>query len=91
MNTPNSYPLAPAPMPSKWQPFKDAFHDYAKWLVSISWKLFAAISLVAMMAGGLLLIPQFTALLILTSNTSGRKSHRGNLLGRSRTTQASIG
>lgn len=57
----------PSPAPSKWQPFKDAFHDYARWLVSISWKLFAAISFVAMMAGAMLLIPQVTVLLILTS------------------------
>lgn len=71
MYTPNSQTQAhsqpPFAQPSKWQPFKEAFHDYAKWLVSISWKLFAAISFVAMMAGGLLMIPQVTALLILTS------------------------
>jgi sensor histidine kinase YesM len=53
--------------PSKWQPFKDAFHDYARWLVSISWKLFAAIAFVAMMAGGMLLIPQVTFLFVVTS------------------------
>jgi sensor histidine kinase YesM len=53
--------------PSPWQPFKDAFHGYAKWLLSISWKLFIGVSLLLMMAGGILDIPQIALLIILTS------------------------
>ncbi|MEY3888329.1 MAG: Sensor histidine kinase YpdA [Pseudomonadota bacterium] len=53
--------------PSKWQPLKDAFHDYARWLVSISWKLFFGIAFVLMIAGGIVLAPQAALLIVLTS------------------------
>jgi sensor histidine kinase YesM len=53
--------------PSKWQPVKEAFHDYATWLVSISWWLFAGVSIVVMTAAGMLLVPQAGILLVLTS------------------------
>jgi len=53
--------------PSMWQPVKDTFHSYAKWLVSISWKLFFVLSLVIMMAGGIIQLPQLAFLIILTS------------------------
>lgn len=63
----NPNPLAPAAAPSAWQPFKDAFHAYAKWLLSISWKLFMGLSFLLMMAAGILNIPQVAILFILTS------------------------
>ena len=63
----NQHPLTPAVAPSAWQPFKDAFHGYAKWLLSISWKLFMGLSFLLMMAFGVLGIPQVAFLLILTS------------------------
>jgi hypothetical protein len=50
-----------------WQAIKDAFHVYAKWLVSISWKLFAAASLVLLIAGSMLYFPDLAFLIILTS------------------------
>ncbi len=53
--------------PSAWQPFKDAFYAYAKWLVSISWKLFFGASFVLMMAGGMIEMPQLAFLLIMIS------------------------
>ncbi len=63
----NPNPLAPAAAPSAWQPFKDAFYAYAKWLLSISWKLFMGLSFLLMMAAGILNIPQVAILFILTS------------------------
>jgi sensor histidine kinase YesM len=63
----NPYSSASAMTPSAWQPFKDAFHGYAKWLLSISWKLFFGVSFLLMMAGGILNIPQIGLLIILTS------------------------
>jgi sensor histidine kinase YesM len=56
-----------ATAPSAWQPFKDAFHGYAKWLLSISWKLFMGVSFLLMMACSILTIPQVALLIILTS------------------------
>jgi len=58
---------ASAAAPSAWQPLKDAFHGYAKWLLSISWKLFIGVSFLLMMAGGILDLPQVALLIILTS------------------------
>lgn len=58
---------ASAVAPSAWQPLKDAFHGYAKWLLSISWKLFIGLSFLLMMAGGILNLPQVALLIILTS------------------------
>ena len=63
----NPYTPATVAAPSPWQPFKDAFHGYAKWLLSISWKLFFGVSFLLMMAGGILNIPQIGLLIILTS------------------------
>jgi len=60
------YPMSMT-TPSKWQPFKEAFHDYATWLVSISWCLFIGFSMVVMTAAGMLLVPQLGILLVLTS------------------------
>ena len=60
------YPMSMT-TPSKWQPFKEAFHDYATWLVSISWWLFIGFSMVVMTAAGMLLVPQLGILLVLTS------------------------
>jgi len=50
-----------------WQAIKDAIHAYAKWLVSLSWKLFAAISLLVLIAGSMLFFPDLAFLIILTS------------------------
>jgi len=50
-----------------WQAIKDAIHVYAKWLVSLSWKLFAAISLLVLIAGSMLYFPDLAFLVILTS------------------------
>ena len=50
-----------------WQAIKGAIHTYAKWLVSISWKLFAAISFLLLIAGGMLHLPDLAFLIILTS------------------------
>lgn len=63
----NQHPPASDVTPSPWQPFKDAFHGYAKWLLSISWKLFIGVSFLLMMASGILDIPQVALLIILTS------------------------
>ena len=63
----NQHTPSPAAAPSAWQPFKDAFHAYAKWLLSISWKLFIGLSFLLMTAGGILSIPQVALLIILTS------------------------
>ena len=57
----------PSANTSKWQPAKDTFHAYASWLVSISWKLFSGLSLVLMIAGGIIQLPQVAFLIILTS------------------------
>ena len=53
--------------PSPWQPFKDAFHAYAKWLLSISWKLFSGVSFLLMIGFSILAIPQVALLIIVTS------------------------
>ena len=62
---------------SKWQPALDAFHAYARWLVSISWKLFFAMAFVLIMAAGMIqswlpaqkedFLPQTAILVILSS------------------------
>ena len=65
MTTPNSTP--PSTFAALWREFKGVTYNYAKWLVSISWKLFFAISFVLLMAGGMLGIPQLAFLIILTS------------------------
>jgi len=57
----------PSANTSKWQPAKDTFNAYASWLVSISWKLFSGLSLVLMIAGGIIQLPQVAFLIILTS------------------------
>lgn len=66
---PNTPPNTTAPLSfaAVWQAIKDAFHVYAKWLVSISWKLFAAASLVLLIAGSMLYFPDLAFLIILTS------------------------
>ena len=77
MTTPNPKPkphlnssanaAAPLSFAAVWQAIKDAFHVYAKWLVSISWKLFAAASLLLLSAGSMLYFPDLAFLIILTS------------------------
>ena len=55
--TPSSNPLTT----SKWQPFKNAFHHYARWLISISWKRFFVLSVLLMIASSILQsLPPFT-------------------------------
>ena len=65
MTTPNSTP--PTTFAALWREFKGFTFAYAKWLVSISWKLFAGISFVLLMAGGMVDLPQLAVLMILTS------------------------
>jgi len=68
MTTSNSTPSTPpSTFAALWREFKGVTYNYAKWLVSISWKLFFAISFVLLMAGGMLEIPQLAFLIILTS------------------------
>ncbi len=65
MTIPNSTP--PSTFAALWREFKGFTYNYAKWLVSISWKLFFAISFVLLMAGGMVDLPQLAFLIILTS------------------------
>ena len=75
MTTPNSNLISSTR--SKWQPAKDAFHAYGRWLVSISWKLFFAVAFVLIMAAGMIqswlpaqkedFLPQAAILVILSS------------------------
>ena len=62
-----SNPTPPSTFAALWREFKGVVNAYAKWLVSISWKLFAAISLVLLMAGGIIDLPQLAFLIVLTS------------------------
>jgi sensor histidine kinase YesM len=63
MTTPSSSP----PKSAKWQAAKDTFHAYATWLVGISWMLFFGLSLVLLIASGVLLVPQLGFVIILIS------------------------
>jgi len=65
MTTSNPTPLTT--FSALWREFKGVVNAYAKWLVSISWKLFAAISFVLLMAGGMIDLPQLAFLIVLTS------------------------
>ena len=65
MTTPNSTP--PSTFAALWREFKGVTYNYAKWLVSISWKLFFAISFVLLLAGGMVDLPQLAFLIVLTS------------------------
>jgi len=62
-----SNPTPPTTFAALWREFKGVVNAYAKWLVSISWTLFAAISFVLMMAGGMIDLPQLAILIVLTS------------------------
>ena len=62
-----SNPTPPTTFVALWREFKGVVNAYAKWLVSISWKLFAAISFVLLMAGGMIDLPQLAFLIVLTS------------------------
>ncbi len=62
-----SNPTPPTTFAALWREFKGVVNAYAKWLVSISWKLFAAISFVLMIAGGMIDLPQLAILIVLTS------------------------
>ena len=62
-----SNPTPPTTFAALWREFKGVVNAYAKWLVSISWKLFAAISFVLLMAGGMIDLPQLAFLIVLTS------------------------
>ena len=63
MTTPSSSP----PKSANWQAAKDTFHAYATWLVGISWMLFFGLSLVLLIASGVLLVPQLGFVIILIS------------------------
>ena len=63
MTTPSSSP----PKSANWQAAKDTFHAYATWLVGISWMLFFGLSLVLLLASGVLLVPQLGFVIILIS------------------------
>lgn len=52
---------------ANWQAAKDTFHAYATWLVGISWMLFFGLSLVLLIASGVLLVPQLGFVIILIS------------------------
>ena len=62
-----SNPTPPTTFAALWREFKGVVNAYAKWLVSISWTLFAAISFVLLMAGGMIDLPQLAFLIVLTS------------------------
>ncbi len=62
-----SNPTPPTTFAALWREFKGVVNAYAKWLVSISWKLFAAISFVLLIAGGMIDLPQLAFLIVLTS------------------------
>ncbi len=62
-----SNPTPPTTFAALWREFKGVVNAYAKWLVSISWTLFAAISFVLMIAGGMIDLPQLAILIVLTS------------------------
>jgi sensor histidine kinase YesM len=62
MTTPSSSPKS-----ANWQAAKDTFHAYATWLVGISWMLFFGLSLVLLIASGVLLVPQLGFVIILIS------------------------
>ncbi len=62
-----SNPTPPTTFAALWREFKGVVNAYAKWLVSISWKLFAAISFVLLIAGGMIDLPQLAILIVLTS------------------------
>ena len=64
---PNPNPNSSLPFALAWQAIKGAIHAYAKWLVSISWKLFAAFSLLFLIASGMLNFSDLAFLIILTS------------------------
>ena len=59
-------PTAPSPLASRWQRFANGsvrlFHDYANWLVSITWKRFFLLSLLLLIATGIFgsLLPNWT-------------------------------
>lgn len=58
-------PAAAKPWPDRWQRFASAsvrgFHSYANWLIGISWRRFALLSLLLMLLAGLLQnIPPFS-------------------------------
>lgn len=65
MTTPNSNP--PATFAALWREFKGIVHAYAKWLVSISWALFAGISFVLLIAFGMVHLEGLAVLIVLTS------------------------
>jgi hypothetical protein len=71
-------PAPPSPFMARWSarlaPLVRAFHTYATWLVSISWKRFFLLSVLLMIIAGILSqIPPFTWTI---SERRSRQSHR---------------